>query len=42
MIKEMIKPGVCVYLREAGLVIEDAKDAMWSCRDEFQTGVEIL
>lgn len=34
--------SVCVYLGEAGLVVQYAEDAMWPGADELQTGVEIL
>lgn len=33
---------VCVNLRKPGLVVQYAEDAMWSRRDQLQTGVEVL
>lgn len=31
-----------MYLREAGLVVQYAEDAVWSGGDQLQTGVEVL
>lgn len=33
---------VCVYLGEAGLVVQYAEDTVWPGADEFQTRMEVL